>query len=207
MTGDARLRMETDLGVIEIAVHAERAPTTAAYVRRLADDGLFVGTSFYRSTTLARPDRRPLIQGGPLAPRMVGSGDAVPKIAMLERIDTTDDTGLRHQAGTVSLARDLLRTGHVLPELFICLDDYPELDAGGRSEPDERGFPAFGTVVGGAEVAAAIAAGDTGGTSPFERLSGEILTHPVRILDATYTVTTTTTTTTTAHTSHHESSD
>ncbi len=99
----------------------------------------------------------------------------------------TDDTGLRHENGTVSFARDLDGTGHVLPELFICLDDYPELDAGGRSEPDECGFPAFGTVVAGHDVVASIGALDTDGVSPFERLRGEILTHPVGILRATYT--------------------
>ena len=187
MAGDARLRIETDRGTIDIAVHVDRAPTTAAYVRQLVDGGRFADTTFYRSTTLGVPERRPLIQGGPLSSVVLGSNTANPKVAMLESIETTDDTGLLHRNGTVSLARDLDRTGQVLPELFICLDDYPELDAGGRSEPDDRGFPAFGTVVAGLDVVAAIAALATDGSSPFERLAGEILTEPVRILSATYT--------------------
>ncbi len=141
MAGDARFRIETDLGAIDIAVHVDRAPTTAAYVRQLVKNGAFTDTLFYRSSTLGVPDRRPLIQGGSLALLVLGSDTANRKVAMLESIETTEDTGLRHQNGTVSLARDLDRTGHVLPELFICLDHYPELDAGGRSEPDERGFP------------------------------------------------------------------
>ena len=183
----ALLRIETDFGVIEVAVHVDRAPTTAAYVRRLVDDGVFADASFYRSTTLRKPDRRPLIQGGPLAPLFEGSDTATPEVAVLKTIETTDDTGLRHQAGTVSLARDLIATGHVLPELFICLDDYPDLDAGGRSEPDERGFPAFGTLTGDTEAVAAIAALDTNGATSFEFLAGEILTEPVRISNTTYT--------------------
>ena len=187
MTADALLRIETDLGAIEVAVHADRAPTTAAYVRQLAEAGSFTDAAFYRSTTLGSPDRQPLIQGGPLAPAVVGSDRAAPNVAMLESIETIDDTGLRHQPGTVSLARDLNRTGHALPELFICLDDYPELDAGGRSEPDGRGFPAFGTIVIGIDVVAAIAARETKGTTPIELLRGQVLTDPVHILRATYT--------------------
>ena len=186
MRRDAILRLETDLGTIEVAVHEDRAPVTAAYVRQLVDAGVYTGASFYRSTTLGAPDRQPLIQGGPLAPRILGEDRAAPEIAMLESVETTDDTGLRHRAGTVSLARDLLRTGHVLPELFICLDDYPDLDAGGRAEPDERGFPAFGTIVAGIDVVAAIAAGDTGGATPIDILRGQVLTRPVDILSATY---------------------
>ncbi|HAP74799.1 MAG TPA: peptidylprolyl isomerase [Acidimicrobiaceae bacterium] len=187
MTGDVTLRIETDLGVIDVAVHLDRAPITAAYVLRLVDSGRYDGASFYRSTSLGRPDRRPLIQGGPLAPVLMGWSRESPGIPMLESIDTTDTTGLRHRAGTVSLARDLGRTGHVVPEMFICLDDYPELDAGGRTEPDARGFPAFGTVTAGLDVVAAIAARDTSGATPIERLRGEVLTQPVDILRATST--------------------
>ena len=188
MSGDDTLRIETDLGVVEVAVHADQAPITADYVRRLIDAGWYAGCTFYRSTTLGRPGRRPLIQGGPLAPFLLGSSRTSPDIAMLETIETTDATGLGHWVGTVSLARDLTRTGHVLPELFVCLDDYPELDAGGRAEPDTHGFPAFGTVTAGIEVVAAIAERDTQGTSPIDRLRGEVLTQPVRILRTTYTV-------------------
>ena len=98
----------------------------------------------------------------------------------------TTDTRLRHRRGTASLARDLLDTGHVLPELFLCLDEYPELDAGGRTEPDDRGFPAFGTVVDGLDVATAIADGEVTGRSPFDQLRGEILSEPVRIRTCTF---------------------
>lgn len=185
MTSEPLLRIETDLGEIVIAVHVDKAPLTAAYVRQLADDGLFTDTSFYRSTTLGRPDRLPLIQGGPMGARMLGTGTISRTIPMLTTFETTADTGIRHRHGTVSLARDLLDTGHAMPELFLCLGDYPELDAGGRTEPDERGFPAFGTVVAGDDVVAAIAAREANGTSPIERLRGEILTHPVRITNAT----------------------
>ena len=137
------------------------------------------------STTLGNEDRNPLIQGGPLAPLFSGTNTPIPHIDLLETIDSTDHTGLTHRRGTVSLARDLLTTGHILPELFICLDDYPELDAGGRSEPDEQGFPAFGTVASGLDVVTAIAQRERHGASPIELLTGEILTAPVTIVSAT----------------------
>ena len=65
--------------------------------------------------------------------------------------------------------------------MFICLDDYPELDAGGRTEPDAKRFPAFGRVFSGLDLVAAIAAGETAGVSKVPRLAGEVLTVPVRI--------------------------
>lgn len=187
MNRDATLRLATDLGVIVVAVHVDRAPITAAYVQRLVDAGRYADASFYRSTTLGRPERRALIQGGPLAQLFTGATRHSPGIPMSESFETTDTTGLAHRTGTVSLARDLVRTGHVLPELFICLDDYPELDAGGRTEPDARGFPAFGTVTDGLDVVAAIAERETNGSTPIERLRGEVLTRPVPILRTAYT--------------------
>lgn len=185
MSGEFLLRFETDLGDIDVVVHADRAPVTAAYVRGLAEAGRFDDTSFYRSTTFSRPERGPLIQGGPLAPVVLTEGARMPNVPMLDTVEATDHTGLAHRPGAVSLARDLMATGRVLPEVFICLGDYPELDAAGRSEPDDRGFPVFGTVVAGLDVAAAIGALDTGGVSHVERLVGEVLTHPVRIRRAT----------------------
>lgn len=177
--------LNTTLGVIEIEIDETRAPDTARFVRSLVEAKHFDGATFYRSTTLGNEDRGPLIQGGPLAPLFTGTNAPLPRIDLLETIDPTDHTGLTHRRGTVSLARDLLTTGHVLPELFICLDDYPELDAGGRSEPDEQGFPAFGTVASGLDVVAAIAQRERHGASPVELLTGEILTEPVTIVGAT----------------------
>lgn len=181
----SRFVLDTALGAVEIEIDETRAPHAARFVRGLVEAGHFVGGTFYRSTPLGNEDRDPLIQGGPLAPLFTGTDTPLPHIDLLETIDSTDHTGLTHRRGTVSLARDLLTTGHVLPELFICLDDYPELDAGGRREPDEQGFPAFGSVTSGLDVVTAIAQRERGGVSPVELLSGEILTEPVTIVSAT----------------------
>lgn len=180
--------LETAAGEIAIEVLAECVPRTAAWFRSLVERGDYDGSAFYRSTTLAVPDGPRLIQGGPLHEALTGHASASAPSAgpsgrgeLLEEIETTAHTGIRHGRGTVSLARDLLNTGFVLPELFICLGDFPQLDYGGRSEPDERGFPAFGQVTAGLDAVERIAAAETAGATPIERLRGEILTRPVAI--------------------------
>ena len=187
----SRLLIVTGEGSIDIAVDETAAPHTTRFVRRLVEAGQFDGAMFYRSTRLGNEDRQPLIQGGPLAPLFTGTSVPIPDIELLETVETTDQTGMTHRRGTVSLARDLMTTGHVLPEIFICLDDYPELDTGGRSQPDELGFPAFGVVTSGLEVVAAIAQRRCDGASSIDSLAGEILREPVPILHATITEQTT----------------
>lgn len=182
----SRLVLHTGVGSIEIDIDDSTGPLTARFVRQLVEAGHFDGAAFYRSTTLGVDGRQPLIQGGPLAPLFTGSATPIPRIDLLDTVESTSHTGLTHRRGTVSLARDLITTGHVLPELFICLDDYPELDEGGRSNPDEQGFPAFGVVTAGLNVAANIARRDVAGASPVESLAGEILTEPVPIITAAF---------------------
>ncbi len=181
MSDDLAIVLDTELGDIVITVHATAAPTAAAYVLGLLDAGVYDGTSFYRTTRLGSDSREPLIQGGPLAPFLTGATTEPPTLAMLEDFEPTTSTGLAHVQGIVSLGRDLPATGHVIPDLFVCLDAYPELDVDGRTEPDTRGFPAFGTVAAGLEVVVAIAERETGGANPYALLEGEILTHPVTI--------------------------
>ena len=72
--------------------------------------------------------------------------DGFPPIA-LER---TSVTGLLHKDGAVSMARggaDSATSGW-----FICINDQPSLDFGGKRNPDGQGFAAFGRVVSGMDV-------------------------------------------------------
>jgi L-ascorbate metabolism protein UlaG (beta-lactamase superfamily) len=57
---------------------------------------------------------------------------------------------VQHEDGTLSMAR--LEPGTASSEFFICIGDQPELDFGGRRNPDGQGFAAFGRVVEGMEV-------------------------------------------------------
>ena len=76
-------------------------------------------------------------------------------------LERTRDTGLRHLDGTISMAR--LGPDTATQSFFNCVGDQPELDFGGRRNPDGQGFAAFGQVVEGMEVVRAIHALPTEG--------------------------------------------
>jgi cyclophilin family peptidyl-prolyl cis-trans isomerase len=100
---------------------------------------------------------------------------------MLADFETTEDSGITHVYGTVSLARDLFASGEGIPEFFICTGDSPVFDVNGRTEPDTRGFPAFGKVIEGMEVVEKIATQPTDGISKTEAVKGQVLTAPAPI--------------------------
>ncbi len=163
-----RVRLETDLGAIVLEVDPDRAPITAANFLRYVDEGRFDGASFYRVVT---PDNQPdnpvkieVVQGG------LGFADDHPLRLPPIPHETTADTGLAHRDGTVSMAR--LEPGTASGEFFICLGDQPELDYGGRRNPDGQGFAAFGRVIEGMEVVRRIQ------RSPAEE---QMLVEPVAI--------------------------
>ena len=138
--------IDTEVGVIEIELDASRAPRTAANFLRYVDEQFFDGTSFYRTVT---PGNQPdnlitieVIQGG--ADGAKGAHDPI-------ALEPTSITGLKHVDGTVSMARNGPDTA--TSEFFICVGDQPELDFGGRRNPDGQGFAAFGRVVNGKQIA------------------------------------------------------
>ncbi len=150
-SGEVLVRIETALGDIEIAVDAVHAPTTAANFLKYVDAKLFDGGRFHRATrpdnyTPAPPDRpaMAIIQGG-INPdhRREGFGP-IP----LER---TSVTSLKHVVGTVSMAR-AAQADTATSDFFICLDEQPSLDFGGKRFDDAQGAAAFGRVVKGLDV-------------------------------------------------------
>jgi peptidyl-prolyl cis-trans isomerase A (cyclophilin A) len=163
-----RVLLRTDLGPIEVLVDTARAPRTAANFLRYVNAGRYDGGAFHRSV---RFDNQPgqrvrieVVQAGP-APMLL----SFPPVA-LER---TRVTGLKHLDGTVSMARDGPDTATA--DFFICIGDQPELDFGGRRNPDGQGFAAFGRVVRGMDVVRAIHA---------RPVDGQHLAPPVGILSA-----------------------
>jgi len=185
--------VETALGNIVMEVYVDRAPKTSDYFLNLVDLNEYDGASFYRSgsplnsalTSAAGGPR--LIQGGLLYDFISGTEEKSltdSGLRMLEEIETTEVTGLKHQYGTVSFARDLWESGYVIPEIFICLGDLPQLDAHGRKKPDDRGFPAFAKVVEGMDVVEKIAGQETGGATRFKAVDRQVLSEPVAILRA-----------------------
>jgi len=167
-----RVLIETELGAIELELDAAKAPATAANFLRYVDARRYDGGRFHRAVTLGNQPQSPVkievIQGGVASEH---EKDDFPAIA----IERTRDTGLRHRDGTLSMARDGPNTA--TSDIFICIGDQPELDFGGKRNPDGQGFAAFGRVVKGMDVVRKIQA------APAE---GQKLTPPVRILRASY---------------------
>lgn len=140
-----RVRLDTDLGVILLELATDQAPRTVANFLRYVDAKAYDGGRFWRTVRLDNQPDKPVkievIQGGAASEER----DLPP--VPLER---TRDTGLRHRDGTVSMARGT--PDSATNEFFICLGDQPELDFGGRRNPDGQGFAAFGRVLAGMEV-------------------------------------------------------
>jgi len=139
--------LETTLGEIELEVDRARAPASAANFLRYVAAGRYDGGRFHRTVREGNQAKSPVkiavVQAG-VAPGR--EQDDFPPIA-LER---TRDTGLSHRDGTLSMARAGPDTA--TSDFFVCVGDQPELDFGGRRNPDGQGFAAFGRVVRGLEV-------------------------------------------------------
>jgi len=157
--------METELGNMEIEIYTAAAPITTAIFLRHVDENLFQGASFYRVVRLDnQPDNDVKIE--------VIQGGLWPEESPLPAIphETTEQTELRHLDGVISMAR--LEPGSATSEIFICVGDQPELDFGGRRNPDGQGFAAFGRVVSSMELVRLIQ------QLPAD---GQTLNEPVRI--------------------------
>jgi len=144
---DVTIIMKTELGDIYVQVDLKNAPISSANFLRYVDAAMFDSTCFYR---IVRMDNQPLdsvkievIQGG----RFNNEENGFPPVAH----ETTEMTGIKHKDGSISMAR--LTPGSATSEFFICIGDQPELDFGGKRNPDGQGFAAFGKIIKGMEVA------------------------------------------------------
>lgn len=137
----------TELGEIEVLLDEKHAPITVKNFLRYLAAKAYDGGTFYRTVT-TEPDNQPdktikinVIQGGARE-----GFKAFPPIA-LER---TNKTGIKHKNGVLSMARDT--PDSATEAIFICVGDQPELDFGGKRNPDGQGFAAFGKVIRGMDV-------------------------------------------------------
>jgi len=167
LTDKPRVLIQTAIGDIEVELDAEHAPETTKNFLRYVLEGLYSDGVFFRTVTATNQAEDAIkiavIQGRADPAR---ESESFPPIA-LER---TCDTGLKHLDGAISMARS--GPDSATHQFFICVGDQPELDYGGKRNPDGQGFAAFGRVVEGMDVVRRIHA------SPAE---GQLLIPPVGI--------------------------
>ena len=170
------VRVETTLGNIDLAIDIRRAPITAANFLRYVDGGFYDGGMINRAVradnTMRHDVKIEVIQVQIDAARRRQQFPPIP----LER---TSVTGLKHVDGAVSMARSGPDTATA--SFSIVIGDQPEMDHGGRRNPDGQGFAVFGRVVNGMDVVRAIQRSPTGQRGAY---GTETLDPPVKILKA-----------------------
>lgn len=138
--------IKTEIGSIELELYPDKAPTTVANFLRYVKAGRYAGGVFHRTVTMGnQPDKKikiEVIQGGP-SPK---AGKDFPPV----KLERTDKTGIKHLDGVISMARNGPDTATA--DFFICIGAQPELDFGGKRNPDGQGFAAFGKVTKGMDV-------------------------------------------------------
>lgn len=172
--GTARIRMTTSQGDIDIELYLDKAPVTAGNFLRLVDDGHLDGGTFYRVVTYENDNGKPkieVIQGG--------LGDRESPFEPIDH-ETTEQTGILHKDGVISMARG--DVGTASSEFFICIGDQPGLDYGETRNPDRQGFAALGKVVNGMEVVRQINRLPADAPSESDYTRGQMLSEPVEIV-------------------------
>jgi peptidyl-prolyl cis-trans isomerase A (cyclophilin A) len=147
MVNNPHIQLQTKLGTITVELYPQQAPITVRNFLKYIKENRFKDAKFYR---VVRMDNQPnnntkieVIQGGLKDDDHSLSLPTIPH-------ETTQQTGILHKDGTISMARN--EPGTASSEFFICINDHPELDFGGTRNPDGQGFAAFGKVIAGMDV-------------------------------------------------------
>lgn len=137
--------IQTTLGNIIVELYPIKAPITVTNFLKYVDNKLYDNSTFFRVCTLENESDRDIkievIQGG-----NVDKNKAFAPI----KIETTEQTGLKHKNGALSMAR--MGPDTATSQFFICINDQPELDYQGKRNPDGQGFATFGMVKQGMDV-------------------------------------------------------
>jgi len=137
--------IKTSLGDITVELYPKKAPITVANFLKYVDAHLYDNTTFFRSVTLNNQQKDSVkievIQGGEV--------DSTKVFAAIQ-LERTSITGLLHKNGVISMARD--KPDSATCSFFICINDQPSLDFGGKRNKDGQGFAAFGKVTKGMDV-------------------------------------------------------
>ncbi len=163
----SRVALETSAGRIVIALDRGRAPLTTANFLKYVEGGKLDGESFYRAMPYGDGG---LVQGGI-------TSDARKLLPPVGHEPTTK-TGLKHVAGSVSMAH--LGPGTARADFFILTTDIPAFDASGS----DQGFAVFGRVVEGMDVVKKILAGPVSPIKGEGAMKGQMLEPAIKIVKA-----------------------
>ncbi len=140
-----KIEIRTAIGTIVAELYPDKAPITCENFLAYIKNDMLRGASFYRVVRMDnQPDKKvkiEVIQGGL-------NNDSLAFTPITH--ETTAKTGLLHKDGVLSMARN--EPGTATTEFFICIGDQPELDFGGKRNPDGQGFAAFGQIVKGMDI-------------------------------------------------------
>jgi peptidyl-prolyl cis-trans isomerase A (cyclophilin A) len=167
--GIVSVQFKTDAGDFVVAIDTVHAPVSATNFLKYVDAGYYNGGAFHRTVKMDNQPGKKILIEVVQASAQKEHDSAFGKIP-LER---TTNTGLKHLDGTISMARDEADTA--TSDFFVCINDQPELDFGGKRNPDGQGFAAFGRVTRGMDVIRKIQ------QSPAD---GQKLTPPIKIISA-----------------------
>jgi peptidyl-prolyl cis-trans isomerase A (cyclophilin A) len=142
-----------------------------------AEEGRFDRASFYRAAVSKNSHGEPVKGRG-----FIQGGIQRNHRLMLAPIahEPTSGTGLRHEAGTISMARSAETGVGAMGEFFILTAAMPFMDAKG----DKVGYAAFGKVVEGMDVVRSILSAPTAANAGRGAMRGQMLEKPVRIVRA-----------------------
>ena len=109
--------LSTEHGDITVEVMIDRAPISGGDFLKYVEEGLYPGEGFYRVVKSAENDngtpKIDVIQGG-----IIAEGMGLETVAH----ETTEETGIKHTDGTISLARGDVGTGSAA-YFFITIGD------------------------------------------------------------------------------------
>ena len=169
-----RIEIVTELGTITAELFHKQAPITVKNIMRYVAARRYDGTTFYRAMKLDWGEQpNGLIQ--------MGIRDATKLFPPIPH-EPTSQTGIKHKAGTLSLARNAPGTARA--DFSILMSDLASYDADPTSDSPElqAGYTAFGQVVSGMDVALKIFEAPRSATEGQGFLKGQMLMPPIKVL-------------------------
>ncbi len=153
--GNPKVRMTTNMGVIELELYTDKAPLTVENFLAYTARGYYNGIIFHRVIPSF------MIQGGGFVPSMREKSTGIP-------LKNEADNGLKNLAGTIAMARTS-DPHSAAAQFFINTVDNPALDHRDKTTPG-WGYAVFGKVTKGMDVVKKIESVATHTVGPFQNV-------------------------------------